>query len=242
VSGCLNDTGLGPVGEEGMSAALSMSSYDAVAFDLDGVITDTAAVHEQAWRRLFDGFLAETPGLSDQARSGFTSADCLAFVDGNDRYDGARDFLRSRGIDFPVGQRSDPADLDTVHGLANRKDRYFLERLAEDGVTVFPGSVRLVRQLQKHGLGTAVVSASRHCREVLEAARRLHTHPRLAVVVEDAEAGVAAGRRGGFGLVVGVDRGGQRGRLLANGADIVVAGLDEFDLAVHTDGPTGRDA
>jgi beta-phosphoglucomutase-like phosphatase (HAD superfamily) len=49
-------------------------------------------------------------------------------------------------------------------------------------------------------------------------------------VVEDALAGVEAGRRGGFGLVVGVDRGGQAAALAERGADLVVADLGELTL------------
>ena len=64
----------------------------------------------------------------------------------------------------------------------------------------------------------------------LEAARRLDTVPARAAVVEDALAGVEAGRRGGFGLVVGVDRTGHTEALLDHGADVVVADLADLDV------------
>ena len=64
----------------------------------------------------------------------------------------------------------------------------------------------------------------------LAAARHLDADPVRSVVIEDALAGVEAGRRGGFGLVVGVDRVGQAAALLAAGADVVVADLDELSL------------
>ena len=67
----------------------------------------------------------------------------------------------------------------------------------------------------------------------LEAARRLDVAPVDAAVVEDALAGVEAGRRGGFGLVVGVDRGGQADELAAHGADVVVADLADLDVDAH---------
>ena len=62
----------------------------------------------------------------------------------------------------------------------------------------------------------------------LEAARRLRVEPGEAVVVEDALSGVEAGRAGGFGLVVGVDRAGQAEALRAAGADLVVTDLAEL--------------
>lgn len=64
----------------------------------------------------------------------------------------------------------------------------------------------------------------------LEAARRLGVRPADAVVVEDAVPGVEAGRRGGFGLIVGVDRRGNAQALAAAGADVVVADLGELDV------------
>lgn len=65
----------------------------------------------------------------------------------------------------------------------------------------------------------------------LKCAELLGVAPGRAVVVEDAASGVEAGQRGGFGLVVGVDRGGNRGALMAHGADFAVADLAELDVA-----------
>jgi len=147
-----------------------------------------------------------------------------------------------------------------VWGLANRKNTLFKRAISESGVVVYPSSVALVRNLQSHGIGTAIVSASRNCRETLEAARigdlfavrvdglvaeqrglagkpspemfveaakDLGTSPARTAVVEDALAGVEAGRRGGFGLVIGVDRSGEADALRSRGADVVVRDLAE---------------
>jgi beta-phosphoglucomutase family hydrolase len=243
---------------------LSATDVDAVVFDMDGVITDTADVHRRAWKEMFDRFLAETATRTGRPQRPFGHDDYLRYVDGKQRDDGVGSFLASRGIELPRGVPDDPPDRETVWGLANRKNAAFQQVLATDGVCAFPSSVALVRSLQAHGIGTAVISASRNCQAVLdaagigslfpvrvdgvetarlglpgkpspavflEAARRLGAGPHRAVVVEDAQAGVRAGRAGRFGLVVGVDRSGQAEALLAEGADVVVTDLAEVEVA-----------
>ena len=71
----------------------------------------------------------------------------------------------------------------------------------------------------------------------LEAARRLNAEPERCIVVEDSLAGVEAGRRGGFGLVIGVARDGGRQRLEEAGADAVVGDLREVALPNSGEGP-----
>ena len=236
--------------------------HDAVLFDLDGVITDTASLHEAAWRELFDGYLAGRDQSPGEDHRPLSTEDYLHFVDGKPRYDGVRDFLESRGIELPWGSPSDTA-ADTVCGLGNRKQELFAARIAA-GVPVFASTVALVRLLIDAGVAVGVFSASRNCAAVLqsaglaelfaarvdgvvaaelglpgkpdpamplEAARRLGARPGRTVVVEDAEAGVTAGREGGFGLVIGVDRSGRRrARLLECGADDVVSDLSEVTV------------
>lgn len=65
----------------------------------------------------------------------------------------------------------------------------------------------------------------------LEAARRLRAQPSRTILFEDALAGVEAGRRAGFGSVVGIDRGRQSKALRERGADIVIQGLQDVDAA-----------
>jgi alpha,alpha-trehalase len=232
---------------------------DAVIFDLDGVITDTASVHAAAWKRMFDRFLAERAGRGEESRP-FSQQDYLRYVDGKPRYDGVSSFLDSRGISLPRGEPSDPPSAGTVCGLGNRKDALFAEVLRQDGVAAFPSSVKLLRLLRESGFRTAIISASRNCAQVLRAAgaselfdakvdgidaegmglngkpdpavflaaaERLGVEPGRAAVVEDALAGVEAGRRGSFGLVIGVDRAGQAQALREHGADVVVGDLAE---------------
>jgi alpha,alpha-trehalase len=237
---------------------LALRNAAAVIFDMDGVITDTAGVHRSAWKVMFDDYLLEVARRTGQTHRPFEDADYLRHVDGKSRADGARSFLASRGIELPEGDAGDPPERETVWGLAHRKDLVLRRVLGASGVKAFPSSVALVRRLQDHGVGTAVVSASRNCQAILEAAgigdlfpvrvdgtecarlglpgkpspavfleaaRRLGVDPARAVVVEDAQAGVRAGRAGNFGLVIGVDRSGQAEQLFAEGADVVVTDL-----------------
>jgi beta-phosphoglucomutase family hydrolase len=239
---------------------LRRAEIDAVVFDMDGVVTDTASVHEAAWKRLFDEYLRERSETRGEPFVPFTAADYRRYVDGRPRYDGARAFLISRGIELPEGSDQDGPDQETVRGLGNRKDTLFLEQLHTQGARAFPSTIRLVTELGRCGIRTAVVSASRNMSEVLrsagvadqfaarvdgivadelglpgkpdpaiflEAARRLGVNPGRAVVVEDALAGVAAGRRGGFRLVIGVSRTGDPQALLDTGADVVLGDLGE---------------
>jgi beta-phosphoglucomutase family hydrolase len=146
--------------------------FDAVLFDLDGVLTDTARLHAACWKETFDAFLrarAETGG--EPFRPFEIDPDYRVYVDGKPRYDGVRDFLKSRGIELPEGSPDDPPDRETVCGLGNRKNDLVRDAIASVGVDVYPGSVRLVEHLRNHGIRTAVVSASANCAAVLQAAR-----------------------------------------------------------------------
>ena len=243
----------------GPSRSRLPESIRACLFDLDGVITQTARVHAQAWKETFDALLAARAGGGDWVPFDIVS-DYERDVDGRPRDDGVRTFLASRGITLPEGSDDDPPDAATVRGVARHKDDRFRE-LASAGVEVYPGSVRLLEAVRRESRATACVSASKNARWVLEgvhlddhfdvivdgvvaeerhlagkpapdtycaAADLLGRKPAECVVFEDAEAGVAAGRAGAFGLVVGVDRGGHVDALLAHGADRVVRDLAEL--------------
>jgi beta-phosphoglucomutase family hydrolase len=231
-------------------------------FDMDGVLTKTAQVHDAAWQETFDGFLRERSRRSGEPFVPFDpAADYEDYVDGKPRADGTRSFLASRGIELPEGSPDDPPGAETVEGLSNRKNEILLRRIREDGVEAYPGSVRYVRAVRDAGLRRAVVTSSANCHDVLVAAgledlfdvridgltvarehlrgkpapdtfltgaRELGLEPWEAAVFEDALAGVAAGRAGRFGFVVGVDRLGQADALREHGADLVVADLTEL--------------
>lgn len=234
----------------------------ACLFDLDGVLTQTAVVHAAAWKEMFDGFLRQWSERTGQPEAPFDPvADYDTYVDGKPRADGTRSFLKSRGIDLPEGSAADPPGTFTIAGLGNLKNDIVLRRIAEDGVQVYPGSVRYLHAVAAAGLHRAVVTSSANCASVLAAvgltgqfdaevdrlvaarehlagkpapdtylagARMLGVPPADAVVYEDALAGVAAGRAGQFGYVVGVDRVGQADALHAAGADVVVKDLADL--------------
>ena len=146
-------------------------SIHACLFDLDGVLTETATLHAKAWQRMFDDFLSARARLSAQPFVPFDVVrDYDLYVDGEPRDDGTRSFLASRGIQVPEGTVDDPTMADTIHGLGKRKNDIFLALMREQGVAAYPGSVRYVRAVNGAGLGTAVVSSSTNCHEVLIAA------------------------------------------------------------------------
>lgn len=144
--------------------------HDAVIFDLDGVITDTASVHEAAWRDVLNDFLGHRTDLAGADRAEFTAEDYHRHVDGKPVEVGASDFLASRGVTVPRGRPDDPPDCDSVWGLSNRQTSRFLEIVARDGVRPFDSTVALVSRLKAFGIACGVCSSSRHCADVLDAA------------------------------------------------------------------------
>jgi beta-phosphoglucomutase family hydrolase len=232
--------------------------YDAVLFDLDGVLTSTAAIHARAWKRMFDEYLGERhPGQ----RPFDVDADYKRYVDGKPRYEGVRSFLESRGIQLPEGQATDEPGDGSVCALGNRKQLLVQQAIDNGEIEPFEGSVRWVKKLREQGFKLGVVSSSRNCGPVLRAAKinqlfetrvdgltlvecglrgkpapdaflkaaeNLGVSPARTVVVEDAISGVESGRAGGFGLVIGVDREGHADALRAHGADAIVSDLGEM--------------
>ncbi|HET9143923.1 beta-phosphoglucomutase family hydrolase [Actinophytocola sp.] len=230
----------------------------AVLFDLDGVLTGTAALHREAWRATFDEFLRHR---DPEHFVPFSDRDYADYVDGRPRADGVRTFLAARGIVLPEGSPDDPPTTNTVHGVGNRKNELVQRIMAERGVAPYPGSRRYLEAARDAGLAIAVVTSSANGAAVLDAAdltpfvqalidglaiteqglrgkpapdsflagaKALGVEPEHAAVFEDALAGVAAGHAGGFGYVVGVNRADQADALRANGADIVVDDLAQL--------------
>ena len=155
-----------------MRIAITRDHYDAVLFDLDGVITDTAKLHAASWKQMFDAYLQKRAAERGEAFRPFDiDTDYRLYVDGKPRFDGVRDFLTSRGIQLPEGTPDDPPQAETVGGLGNRKNVLVNKIIAEEGVEPYEGSVRLIRQLRHKGLKIAVVTSSQNCEAVLKAAK-----------------------------------------------------------------------
>jgi HAD superfamily hydrolase (TIGR01509 family) len=247
------------------TAAAARPPFDAVIFDLDGVITNTALVHQAAWKEAFDRILQDprVPGTAD--RSSLSKADYRAYIDGLPREEGVLKFLASRGVKVERGSDKDGPTAWTAFGLGALKNRIFLEHLKQEGVQTYPGTMQLLQRLSDAGVPTGVVTSSRNASSVLAAAGipdqfsvmldgtaaanlglrgkpasdvflaaafRLGVPPSHAVVIEDSVAGVMAARRGGFGLVVGIDRSGTRRELEAAGASAVLNDVGELDLGL----------
>jgi beta-phosphoglucomutase family hydrolase len=233
-----------------------LTAFDAVLFDLDGVLTPTAEVHMHAWQTMFEELFAAwdiTPA--------YTERDYFDYLDGKKRYDGVASLLRSRDVEVPWGDPSDDPSADTVCGIGNRKNAVFERVLRAEGIAPYPGSLRVLDLLADAGTPVAVVSSSKNAEEVLaaagirdrfavvmdgviaerdhlaskpapdvfvEAAKMLGVEPARSAAVEDAISGVRSAASGGFGLVVGVDRGVGEDDLLDAGAHVVVQDLEEF--------------
>jgi beta-phosphoglucomutase family hydrolase len=151
---------------------ITRGQYDAVLFDLDGVITDTASIHAACWKEMFDEFLRKRATERGDAFEPFDPMmDYRLHVDGKPRFDGVRDFLKSRGIQLPEGSLRDPPQAETIGGLGNRKNQLVTRAIEESGVEAYPGSVRFIDQLRNRGFKIAVVSSSENCEAVLKAAK-----------------------------------------------------------------------
>ena len=217
------------------------------------MLTQTAKVHAEAWKQMFDDFLRERAERTGTPFQPFDrGADYDEYVDGKPRLDGVRSFLVARGIE---------PEPELVEALGTRKNELVLELIHRQGVEPYDGSVRFVEAARERGLRRAVVSSSTNCHDVLVAAgidhlfegridgvvaerenltgkpapdtflagaRLAGVEPSAGAVFEDAQAGVEAGRAGDFGWVVGVDRTGQAEALKRRGADIVVKDLAEL--------------
>jgi beta-phosphoglucomutase family hydrolase len=241
-----------------LNSVLGLPDHVSVClFDLDGVLTDTAAVHRAAWKDTFD------PVLANHDQPPFTEQDYNDYVDGKPRLDGVRDFFASRKIHLDEGSKDDKPGTETVHGIAARKNNEVLQRIERDGVRVYDGSRRYLQAAVDAGLRRVVVSSSANTAQVLRVtglaefiehridgvtidrehlpgkpapdsflagAKAAGVGPEQSAVFEDATSGVQAGRSGRFGYVIGVNRldDAHGTALTEHGADVVVRDLADL--------------
>ena len=148
-----------------------MLNFDAVIFDMDGVITKTAVAHSLAWKKMFDEYLHRREKICREPFREFTHAhDYLSFVDGRPRYKGVETFLKSRGINIPFGEPDDEPNKETVCGLGNRKNEFFNKVIEEEGVEVYDSTIKLIRELLEKGVKVGVATSSKNCVLILEKA------------------------------------------------------------------------
>ena len=168
-----------------------MNQFDAVIFDLDGVITQTAKVHGLAWKKTFDEFLHSREGKFNEPFKEFThEGDYLPFVDGKPRYKGVESFLESRKIDIPFGDPEDSPDMETACGLGNAKNKFFNEVLENDGAEVFESTVSLIHELINIGVRIGVASSSKNCKQILQSVNLLNLFETRVDGVVSAELGL----------------------------------------------------
>jgi len=236
-----------PAVSASLASEFRWDDLDGVLFDLDGVITPTAVVHEHAWGSLFEDY-------------DYTEQDYLDHIDGKPRLSGVVDFLASRDIVLPHGDPDDDPDAQTVSGFGNKKNALFLQ-LVDQGIDPYPGSIATLDLLDELAVPYAIVSSSRNATSVLKAAgirdrfdividglvtlerdmpgkphpagylagaADLGVVPEATAVVEDAVSGVMAGAAGKFKTTIGVDRSGASDALLEAGASFVVNDLAEL--------------
>jgi len=149
---------------------MKKQSFDAAIFDMDGVITKTASVHADAWKLVFDEYMQLRAKRENETFREFTHDDYLNYVDGKPRLKGIQSFLNSRNIDLPMGSAEDQMKDETVYGIGNTKNKKFRQVLKEKGVEVYEPCVKLIKQFKQEGIKVGVVSSSKNCKFILEAA------------------------------------------------------------------------
>lgn len=246
----------------------STNKIKAAILDLDGVITQTASMHAEAWKQMFDQYNDLRKKKKQQSYEAFSiEKDYPVHIDGMPRYDGVNNFLQSRNIQLPWGDPSDKPGKETICGLGNQKNKIFLERVDRKGVKVIEPNVKVVREWKKSGLKTAIVSSSKNCERILksvnleslfdvridgvvsvernlkgkpapdiflEAVNELDFKPDEALIVEDALAGVEAGSKGHFRMVIGIGDGDRISQMKDLGANEVVKSLEDLEINLQT--------
>jgi len=230
--------------------------------DVDGVITQTAKLHARAWKKMFDQFLQEWSKKNQKNFAPFeVMTDYPQWVDGKPRMEGVKSFLQSRHIQLPMGDSEDAAGTYSIWGLSKKKNAIFLHLLSTEKIATFADTVAQLQQWKARGMKIAAVSASKNCRQVLQAAglseffatvvdgiiqenqhlkgkpqpdtflyaaSLLEVAPEYCLVLEDAAAGIAAAKSGGFGLAAGVLHPNNETVLHKTNADVLMTQLREL--------------
>jgi beta-phosphoglucomutase family hydrolase len=163
----------------------SARHFDAAIFDMDGVITKTAAVHSTAWKRMFDEYLSARAASLHERFYEFTHAqDYLPYVDGRPRYNGVEAFLTSRGINLPFGSPDDLPGTETICGLGNRKNALFNQIIEQEGVGLYDSTIALIREMLQRGIKVGLATSSKNSAVILQ---KTGTASLFATVVDGIE-------------------------------------------------------
>jgi beta-phosphoglucomutase family hydrolase len=241
----------------------------ACLFDLDGVLTETAVVHAAAWKEMFDEFLASQPGGQrpfDISKDYGNYVDGKPRAAGVRDFLASRGIHLPEGDDddppsaetvHGLGNRKNILVLEKIH--TEGVDPYpgsvrYLQAARDAGLrrAVVSSSANCADVVRSAGIEDllevrvdGLVAEERHLAgkpapdTFLAAAALLGVSAAASAVFEDALAGVEAGRAGGFGAVVGVDRVGQAAALAEHGATVVVKDLAELLTSGGQGGPRG---
>lgn len=139
-------------------------------FDLDGVLTDTAVLHQRAWTTAFNQYFAErsetTQGAGERAVAPFTAADYFEMVDGKPRHEAVAAVLSNRGL--AVTGAADASQREAiVTTIGEHKQELYLQEVARHGVPTLPGAVAYLTAVRASRRAVGVVSSSRNARHVL---------------------------------------------------------------------------
>lgn len=140
----------------------------ACAFDLEGVLTDSPALHARAWQEALDDLLLRLGERTGRVLPPFAPGDYIGYLEGRPRLEGARLLLASRGLTLPLGEPDDPSTMATVHALARHKSEILTSRLEREGVSAHAGARRYLVAVGHLGLPRAVLSASVRTEEMLD--------------------------------------------------------------------------
>lgn len=250
---------------ESPTVAAALAPVDAVVFELDGVVLDTAEQRAAAWKQLVAEILHDSRFPPRARRDPLTEAEYTGSIEGRTPADGVSAVFAARGVPLAPGSAGDPPGYWTAFGLGKRLDELFGQQLGAEPPRAFPGTVALLERLTAGRVPVLLATSAPDAGELLAAVglagsfdhvadgraglradlpgkpspalplaavRGMDIPPGRAMVIETAVAGVEAGRRGGFGLVVGIDRNGRRAELEAAGADIVVEDVNELDIGL----------
>jgi len=162
-------------GKRDETGGLSPRDFDAAIFDMDGVITRTAAVHSLAWKRMFDEYLAVRAASHHEPFTEFTHTyDYRTYVDGRPRYHGVAAFLKSRGIELPYGSPEDSPERETICGLGNRKNGHFHRIIESEGVGLYDSTIALIQELQQRGIRIGLATSSKNSVAILDKTHIAH--------------------------------------------------------------------